>query len=116
MVDLIVPDDTAGDAFARAVLRVETRNPCTDLTIVAQVNGMRLQACDYEGRELFAPLADNAGYASRDTLKFYAVPLDLLVLGNNRVAIDNSDKTTKPCTFVTMELGLFHGDSCKSLS
>ncbi len=115
-VDLIVPDDTAGGAFARAVLRVETRNPCTDLTIVAQVNGMRLQACDYEGRELFAPLADNAGYASRDTLKFYAVPLDLLVLGNNRVAIDNSDKTTKPCTFVTMELGLFHGDSCKSLS
>ncbi len=114
-IDLVVPDDTAAVAFERAVLRVETQSPCTDLTIVVHLNGTRLQSCDYDDSELFPPLAENAGYASRDALKFYAVPLDLLVLGNNRVEIDNSDKATQPCTLVTLELGLFCRDSCDNL-
>ncbi|MDY0170473.1 MAG: hypothetical protein RBS80_28290 [Thermoguttaceae bacterium] len=47
--------------------------------------------------------------------KCYAIPLDLLVPGNNLVEIDDSDKATESCRFVGLELGLFCRDSCGSL-
>ena len=110
-VDLVVPDNTDVVAFKRAVLRIETEKPCVDLQIAVWLNGKQLQACEHDHSELFPPLAQNAGYASRDDLKFYAVPLDVLVSGNNTVEIKNLDKATASCKLVSMELGLFLPDS-----
>ena len=106
-IDLIVPDDTAKVAFERSVLRVETEKPCADLEIAVRLNGEQLKPCEHRDTELFAPLAQNAGYAARDALKFYAVPLDVLIPGNNKVEIRNVDTAKASCKFVSTELGLF---------
>ena len=106
-IDLVVPDNTDVVAFKRAVLRIETEKPCANLQIAVWLNGKQLQACERDDSELFPPLAQNAGYASRDVLKFYTVPLDLLVSGNNTVKIKNLDKAASSCKFVSLELGVF---------
>ncbi len=106
-IDLIVPDDTAQVTFERSVLRVETEKPCADLEIAVRLNGEPLKPCEHGGTELFAPLAQNAGYPEREMLKFYGVPLDVLTPGNNKVEIRNVDTAKTSCKFVSMELGLF---------
>ncbi|NQT16838.1 MAG: hypothetical protein HQ582_29040, partial [Planctomycetes bacterium] len=106
-INLVVPDDTAKVTFERSVLRVETEKPCADLEIAVRLNGEPLEPCEHDGTELFPPLADNAGYAEPETLKFYAVPLDLLVPGGNKVEMTNLNEAATSCRFVSLELGLF---------
>ena len=105
--DVIIPDDAAGAAFDRAVLRVETRQSCAGLEIGVSLNGKALAPCAREGAELFAPLAQNAGYPAREALKFYDVPLHLLAVGANRVEIKNLDGGKSPCQFRSIEIGLY---------
>jgi hypothetical protein len=105
--DVIIPDDAAGAAFDRAVLRVETRQSCGGLEIGVSLNGKALAPCAHEGTELFSPLAQNAGYPAREALKFYDVPLDLLAVGANRVEIKNLDGGKSPCQFRSIEIGLY---------
>ena len=106
-INLVVPDDTAKVKFERGVLRVETEKPCADLEIAVRLNREQLKPCEYGDTELFPPLADNAGYAEPETLKFYAVPLDRLVPGGNKVEMENLNKAATSCKFVSLELGLF---------
>ncbi len=106
-IRLIVPDDTDSVAFERGVLRVETQKSCANVQIGAWLNGTELATCEHHNPELFPPLAENAGYASRDALKFYEIPLHLLIAGNNRVEIENLDRAKASCRFVSLELGLF---------
>jgi len=56
---------------------------------------------------LFSPLAKNEGYAVRDALKFYEVPLDLLISGSNKVEIKNLDKKKASCQFFSLEIALY---------
>ena len=106
-LDVIIPDNTAQVRFARAVLRVETRKSCADLRVAVQLNGKPLEPVQHEDTELFPPLAKNEGYAASDTLKFYAVPLDLLVPGSNKVEMKNLDRKKGSCQFVSLEIALY---------
>jgi hypothetical protein len=106
-IDLVVPDETARVSFDRSVLRVETEESCTKLQIAVRLNGKQLKPCEHRESSLFPPLAQNAGYAAREVLQFYAVPLDLLIPGKNRVEIKNLDRAKTSCKFVSMELGLY---------
>jgi hypothetical protein len=106
-LDVIIPDNTAKVRFERAVLRVETRKSCAEHQITVHLNGKQLESVEHEGTELFPPLAKNDGYAPRDTLKFYAVPLDLLVPGSNKIEIKNLDRKKGSCQFVSLEIALY---------
>ena len=106
-LDVIIPDDMAKVKFSRAVLRVETRKSCADLQIALQFNGKPLEPIEHEDTELFPPLAKNGGYPTRETLKFYAVPLGLLVPGGNKVEIKNLDRKKGSCQFVSLEIALY---------
>ena len=106
-LDLIIPDNTAEVRFERAVLRVETRQSCADLQIGVWLNGKQIEPCEHEGTELFPPLAQNECYAAREALKFYAVPLELLVSGSNRVEIRNLEKGKASCQFRSLEIALY---------
>ena len=106
-LDLVIPDNTAQVRFERAVLRVETRQNCADLEIEVRLNGKALKPIEHEGTELFPPLAENEGYANRDALKFYAVPLDALVAGSNKVEIKRLDKKKGKCDFYSLEIALY---------
>lgn len=107
--DVIIPDDTSEGRFERAVLRVETKNSCADLQIGVWLNGKPLAPCGHEGTELFPPLAQNAGYATREALKFYTVPLDLVSVGRNRIEIKNLDSGKASCQFRSVEIALYLG-------
>ena len=106
-IDLIIPDDTAKVKFERAVLRVETQGSCADLQIGVWLNGKQLEACEHEDTELFLPVARNSAYAVREALKFYAVPLDLIIPGINSMKISNLDKEKASCTLFSMEIALY---------
>lgn len=106
-LELVIPDDTAKVRFQRAVLRVETTKDCTEVPIGVWLNGKPLEPCPHEAAELFPPLAQNAGYATRDRLKFYTVPLDLLVPGKNKVEIKNLDRKRGSCQLFSLEIALY---------
>ncbi len=106
-IDVVIPDDVTGAGFAEAVLRVETRRACTNLPVVAELNGKSLDRCGRAEPELFPPLARNAGYAAPGTLAFFAVPLDRLVPGRNRIALGGGADAKPPIQFVSIELGLY---------
>jgi len=105
--DIVIPDDTAAVKFGRAILRVETKEDCRGLRIDVSVNGTRLVPCEHKKPELFAPLAHNAGYADREALKFYTVPLDVLVSGKNRIHIRNADEHKASIRLFSMEFALY---------
>ncbi len=106
-VDLVIPDDMATAKFKRAVLRIETQNSCANLQIGVWLNGKRLEECEHKDTELFPPVAQNAGYAARDTVKFFTVPLDSLIPGSNKVEIKNLDKEKTSCRLFSMELAFY---------
>ncbi|MBT3377032.1 MAG: family 10 glycosylhydrolase [Lentisphaerae bacterium] len=106
-VEVIIPDDTEKVPFDRAVLRVETQKSCADLTIGVRLNGKLLLECEHAGVELFGAVAENAGYATRECLRFYTVPLDLLVAGKNTVEVENIDQAEQSCRLFSLEIGLF---------
>jgi len=105
--DVIIPDNTTEVRFDRALLRVETRDGCADLEVGVWLNGKALEPCPHEGTELFPPLAQNEGYPTRETVKFFAVPLNLLVSGGNRVEVKNLEKGTTSCQFRSVEIALY---------
>jgi len=106
-IDLNIPDDTAKVKFEKAVLRVETQGSCENLQIGVWLNGKRLRACEHEDAELFLPVARNSAYAVREALKFYALPLDLIIPGINSVKIRNLDKKKASSTLFSMEIALY---------
>ena len=55
---------------------------------------------------MFPPLERNDGFPSRDRLKFFAVPLDRLALGYNRIEIKKLDKAKMTCILFSMELAI----------
>lgn len=104
---IIVPDDTSAVKFDRAVMRVETKQDCSDLQIDVSLNGTRLKPCEHEGTELFLPVAQNESYPTAERLRFYAVPLDLLVAGVNTIHVKNVDREKRSVNLFSMELGLY---------
>jgi hypothetical protein len=104
---VVIPDNTAKVKFSRAVLRVETRKSCAEQQVAVHLNGKPLEPIEHEGTELFPALAKNDGYATCDTLKFYAVPLDVLIPGSNKVEIKNLDRKKGSCQFVSLEIALY---------
>ena len=106
-VEVVIPDDTSRVPFGKAVLRVETRTGCTGVEIGATLNGTPLVVCDQAETELFPPLARNAGYPTRATLRFFEVPPSLLVPGRNRIGLTAGKGAKPPFLFVSLELGLF---------
>ena len=106
-ISLIIPDDTAKVKFERAVLRVDKKGSCSGLEVGVWLNGKRLESCEHEDTELFPPVARNSAYAVLEALKFYAVPLDLISPGVNKVKISNLDKDKASCTFLSLEIALY---------
>ena len=106
-IELVIADDTSSVRFKTALLRVETQKSCTDLRIGVWLNGTQLQKCEHEGVELFPPVAQNAGYATRDKVKFYSVPLELIVSGKNTVKIENLDRKKRSCRLFSLEIALY---------
>lgn len=106
-LDLVIPDDTKA-GFDRAVLRVETVKDSTAVELGVHLNGKPLEPCPHADSELFPPLAQNAGYPTRDRLKFYAVPLALLIPGTNHFELTNLDRKKGSCQFFSLELALYH--------
>lgn len=105
--ELIIPDDTSQVKFERAVLRVETKQDCTQLQIGVWLNGEDLKPVAHEDTELFAPVERNTAYPAAQVLKFYAVPLDRMVPGKNTVKISNLDRAKGSCDLRSMELELY---------
>ena len=106
-IELVIPDDTSQVTFDRSVLRVETRKRCDDIRIGVWLNGKQLEECEYEDVELFPPIAENAGYATRDVVKFYTVPLDAIISGKNTIELKNLDQEKRSCKFFSLEIGLY---------
>lgn len=104
---MIVPDDTAAAGFHGGVLRIETRKDCTATRFGVRVNGHALEPCEHEDTELFPPLTRTEAYATRDRLKFYALPPSLLVAGSNTVEIARLDAGGPPSILFSLEIGLF---------
>lgn len=104
---IIIPDDTSAVKFSRAVMRIETKQDCSDLQIDVSLNGTRLEPCEHEGTELFAPVAQNESYPTAERLKFYAVPLDLLLSSVNTIHIKNVDREKRSVNLFSIELGLY---------
>jgi hypothetical protein len=106
-IRLFIADDTKKVKFTSAVLRVETKAPNAPLRIEASLNGRPLAPAERAEVELFPPLAANAGYPTRETVRFYAVPLDAVVMGVNAVGLRNLDRAKGSCTFQSIELALY---------
>ena len=102
-----IPDDTSAVKFDRAVMRVETKQDCSDLRIDVSLNGTPLEPCENDGVELFPPVTQNESYATRERVKFYTVPLDLLVPGVNTIHLKNADRKKRSVNLFSMELGLY---------
>ena len=104
---LLIADDTRKTKFSRSILRVETKESCTDLRINVWLNGQRLESCKHDDTELFEPLERNAIFPTHAQLKFFTVPLDRLIPGYNQIEIKNLDKAKTKCILFSMELALF---------
>lgn len=105
--ELVIPDDTSKVKFDRAVLRVETKKSCVDLTIGVWLNGEALEPLTHEETELFTPVAKNFAYPAAEVLKFYAVPLNRIIAGKNRVKISKLGPAKPSCDLRSMELALY---------
>ena len=104
-LDVTIPDDVKQVRFSNALMRVETRRSCAEQQITVHLNGKPLDELQPEDTELFPPVAKNDGYPVRDSLKFYTVPLDVLICGSNRIELKNLAK--KSCQFVSLEIALY---------
>lgn len=105
--ELVIPDDTEKIQFRNSVIRVETAGDSSGIRIVVRLNGKALEECGHPEVELFPPVASNEGYADRNAVKFYTVPLDVLISGKNAIRIENLDAEKKSCRLFSMELALF---------
>ncbi len=103
---VFIADEVPG-LFSHAILRLETREPSQGTRIEAWVNETKLTAYHPENAELFPPVAINHASPRLETLTFFTVPLSLLRFGANRIRVENLDGRTKPCDFVSSELGLY---------
>lgn len=106
-IELVIPDDTSQVRFERAVLRIETRQDSTKSEIAVWLNGERLALLAHEGTELFNPVSHNSAYPTPPCLKFYTVPLSLIVAGKNTVKISKIDPGKSVCDFRSMELAMY---------
>jgi hypothetical protein len=106
-VELVIGNDMKAGDFKSALLRVETKENSADLRLAARLNGQPLELTEHAEVELFPPVAQNAGYASREAVKFFAVPLSLLTKGRNQLEIANVDRAKRSCSFFSVELGLY---------
>jgi len=106
-VRLVIPDDTRKVTFQRALLRVETKADCTNVQLGVWLNGKQLEPCTPESTTLFPPLKNNKGYIGHEMLKFYTVPLDALIAGENEVKISNLDPKKAACILCGMEIALY---------
>lgn len=104
---VVIPDNTSEIRFSHALLRVEARRDCSQQQLTAELNGQPLAPAAHPAQELFPPLTTNDAYPNSDTLKFFAVPLDILTPGRNQVAIRNVDKKQGSCQFVSLEIALY---------
>ena len=105
-LQVIIPDDTRQVPFSRAALRIETRRDSTKVKFGVRLNGKELAPCDWPDTELFPPVDRNEGYATRDCVKFFAVPLEALVVGANTIEIARQDGGKSACSLFSMELAL----------
>ncbi|MCX7007731.1 MAG: hypothetical protein NTY53_10875 [Kiritimatiellaeota bacterium] len=103
---ILIPDDTRKVAFARAALRVETRHDSTKVKLGVRVNGKELAPCEWPDTELFPPVERNEACAPRDCVKFFAVPLEALIAGENTIEIARQDSGKASCSLFSMELAL----------
>lgn len=103
---VLIPDDTRKVAFSRSVLRVETRRDSTKVKLGVRLNGKELAPCEWPDTELFPPLERNEGCATRDCVKFFAVPLEALIAGENTIEIARQDSGKASCSLFSMELAL----------
>jgi hypothetical protein len=104
---LTIADDPAKTKFAKAVLRVETKEDSAAHRIQVLFNGHELQPCDMPDTELFEPIHRNAGFPTREHLKFYSVPLQHILCGSNEIAITNQDKAQSSLTLFSLEVALY---------
>lgn len=104
---IVIPDDTSAVKFDHAVMRVETKQDCSDLQIDVSLNGTALKPLKHKDTELFPPVAKNESYPTYERLKFYSVPLNLLVPGKNTIHIKNVDREKHSINLFSMELGLY---------
>jgi hypothetical protein len=104
---VVIPNDARSSVFREAVLRVETRDVCTDVPVEAVFNGTVLAPCVRDDTELFPPVMRNAGYPDADRLKFYAIPLGAFTAGNNEVTVRTLDPKKPPCWFISIEIALY---------
>ena len=104
---IFVADNTDKVKFERSVMRIETTESCADLQIGVWLNNKQLEICQVGDTELFPPVERNKSYPTLEVLKFYTVPLDLIIPGYNRVEIKNLDKQKASCKFYSMELALY---------
>ena len=109
MFNIFIADDTSKVKFKRSVLRIETKEICSDLQIGVWLNGKRLEHCETQDTELFPPPERNVALPSRETLKFYSVPLELIIPGVNQINVKNFDQERASSTFISLEFALYKG-------
>ena len=109
--------------FDRAVLRVELRpwlhhessnnteslhyGSLKNIKIGVWFNGIKLDSYLHKGDELFKPIIINEAYPRHETLRFYTVPLEKIISGENEVVIRNIDRETVSCEFNSLEIALY---------
>ena len=108
---LHMPEDYT--KFASGLVRVETSSVCGDAVVDVYVNNTKLIETTDPGladeTELFPRLDDNTAYPSADYLKYYILPLEILLYGDNQIKIQVT--SGDPGRIQSAQLALYHEDS-----
>jgi hypothetical protein len=99
----------AGHPFARAVLRLESRDEIIGFPLSVLLNGRPLTET-YGLGELFAPLSAEA-IPHYENLRFFEVPLDCLAHGLNRVVIHSHSTKGHTLRIHAVDLALYVSSS-----
>ena len=115
-ITAVIPVDNTDELFESALLRLETDADSTEAEYEVSFNGTTLEATTNEmltdGTELFPRLdksTDNIAYATVERLKYYVVPLDIIVNGENTITITQTSGDA--CTIRMIEVAVYHEDS-----
>jgi|BioPla2DNA2_1021312.scaffolds.fasta_scaffold01630_3 hypothetical protein len=96
-----------GKHYSRAALRIETETPNRHLPVGAYINGLQLK--EYVGTgEFFTPVSIE-GLPVLENVRFFEIPIEALVTGENQLEVHNLQKTHPKefLTFTCVELALY---------
>ena len=110
-LSLYVADVDIGKNFKHALMRIETRDICRNISFDASINGVAIEEAIWTG-ELFPPISYE-GLPDADSVRYFRVPTDILKHGENLIRITNVSEVRayKEAVFEVVELALYKNNT-----